>query len=209
MQTHGFAEMAERFKAMPDELMDKYIQKANYKACEIVRDDAKVRAPIHEGPYPASRTQTLGLLTPKMDLSRDVTSKAIENAQRERPGQHISGREIRALRTMVNKMFKTTGRQVWNSIRSPGTLRKSIIIRKGKNPNKDYIVRNVALTKFAYYGMWLEFGFMHAGKERKHIPSHPFMRPSLYENKEKVIDTMRLGLMDGLNKFDKAKGKAA
>jgi HK97 gp10 family phage protein len=203
IQTHGFKELSDALRAMPDNLMNKTISQALYQGSKIVRDEAKLKAPVHIGSYPLSRTSTVTANKALIDAAFAESNRLSTELQKSGP---LSRKQIRAIKATVKQTLGATGRQMWNKIRKPGTLASSIVIKKQITPGgKDVIMRNVELTKFAYYGRWLEFGFTHYGKKKRtHVPAHPYFRPALYNNSEKVIDKFREYLIKFVNKAGKA-----
>jgi HK97 gp10 family phage protein len=190
IQTHGFDQLAAKLKAMPDDVMIKAITPSLRKGSIIVRDEAREKAPVHIGPYPASRTKTMDKAL--ISQAYEEGKQLLADMQKEGP---LSRKQIRAVKRSIKASLRASGRQMWNAIRKPGTLRDSIIVRRSTSKDKNTIMQNIELTKYAYYGRWLEFGFTHFGKKKKtHVPAHPYFRPALYNNVEKVIDIFRTQL---------------
>ena len=202
IKTHGFSELGARLKAMPDDMMVNHIQEANKKAGLIVRNDARIRAPIHKGPYPASRTNTMAGFAGKLKQSYEAIEQLTKELDDPTASLRARRKYAKVIRATVHKMRGTTGRQLWNKIREPGTLRKSIILKRLGKKRKDMTTQEIGLSNKAYYGRWIEYGFTHYAKGvgLVHTPPHAFLRPALYENKEQIIATMREAIIIGLNR---------
>ncbi|MEN6474135.1 MAG: hypothetical protein ABFD81_08990 [Syntrophaceae bacterium] len=186
MKLTGFKGISGILQTMPDKLMEKHIRKANYEACKIIRDAARAKAPMHAGPYPATR---------RKGMSTKMLAKTL--AQLEKKG--ITAEEI------ISKSYGLSGRQKGNQDRKPGTLKKSIIIGaiKGRR-DRNYVKLAVGLMKRAYYGKWIEMGFIHYGKKKQtHVPGRPFLRPAFDGNLDAVIIRFRERLLDGLSQESK------
>ena len=186
MKLTGFKDVSGVLQAMPDNLMEKHIRKANYAACKIVRDEARAKAPMHAGPYPATRRKS---------MSTKMLAKALARLEKE----GVTAEDV------ISKSYGLSGRQKGNLDRKPGTLKKSIIIGgiKGQR-DRNFVKLAVGLMKRAYYGKWIELGFIHYGKKKQtHVPGRPFLRPAFDHNVNAVIDKFREGLVDGLNQESK------
>lgn len=186
MKLTGFKAVSGVLQAMPDKLMERHIRKADYEACKIIRDDARAKAPMHPEPYPATRGKM---------MSAKALAKALARAEK-------SGVTAEDVRT---KAAGLSGRSKGNMDRKPGTLKKSIIIGtiKGKR-DKNTVALYVGLMKRAFYGKWIELGFIHFGKGKQtHIAGRPFLRPAFDHNTQAVIDKFRERLIDGLNQESK------
>ena len=189
VKTHGFAELATRLTAMPDDLMVNHIVKANTDACTLVRDVARTKAPMHMMPYPPSRTKAM--------TAKQVTAQV---KKLDKLGISDENKELAIWEMFKGKSAKSTGRQAANRLRSPGQLKKGIVLGKVNLKDKNHIEQSVRLSSRAYYGQWIERGFTHYGvKKFTHIPARPFLRPALDQNVERALSVYRNALNDGLN----------
>lgn len=212
MQAHGFKEMEARLKAMPDDLMEKAIKHSVRQSCLIVRDDAKAMAPVHEGPYPISRTRSMESFQEPLAQMKGIIAQLQEEYKypvgyeyltTKRKRQRAERKQAKAVRRTVEKMMKLTGRDIWNRIRRPGTIRDAITIKLSNSKGKDDIRYGVGLfSKEAYYGRWLEYG--HEGKGKKYVAARRFLRPALYGNKEQIMDIIRKRLNERMGMTRKA-----
>lgn len=186
MKLTGFKAVSGVLQAMPDKLMEKHIRKANYDACKIVRDDARAKAPMHAGPYPSTR---------RKGMSAKMLAKALSRLEK----QGVTAEEV------ISKSYGLSGRQKGNQDRKPGTLKKSIIIGTVKGArDRNFVKLSVGLMKRAYYGKWIEMGFIHFGKKKQtHVPGRPFLRPAFDNNVGAVIDKFRENLVNGLSQESK------
>ena len=193
VQTHGFKELAEKLQAMPDKAMANYIRKAEYQAAILVRDAARELAPIHNEPNPATRSKRMSI----KQIERQV--KKLDKA-----GISEENREI-----AIYELLKGS-RKDWNQTRTPGTLKKGIIIGQLRKRNRsmfdsiNFIQLSVGLAKRAYYGLWIETGFIHYSTKGKstHIPARPFLRPAFDTQTENLINRFKNALYDLIKEME-------
>lgn len=86
----------------------------------------------------------------------------------------------------------------------PGFLRKNIAWGIGKKRKGIYtITRIVGIKKpkgkgyYPYYARMVELG--HKSRSGRHVAPQPFMLPALKQNTQKVINTIRVELLNQLN----------
>jgi HK97 gp10 family phage protein len=66
--------------------------------------------------------------------------------------------------------------------RNPGTLRKSIRVRRERDPGDASVKMQVYIGNRAYYGTWVEFG-------RTGMAAKPFLRPALDQDGERALQS--------------------
>ena len=185
IKTTGFKELADKLKEMPDNVMKNYVRRAEYQAAILVRDKARDLAPMHAGPYPATR-------------GKSMSAKALATALEKAEKYGVTADDVRT------KTAGLAGKSKGNSTRVPGTLKKSITIGNSRERatrnirnDKNFVILSVGLMKRAYYGYFIEMGFMHAGKNTKtHVPAHPFLRPAFDSQVPALIDKFKAALVD-------------
>lgn len=188
--THGFKELAAKLKLMPDDIMEKTVKKAVYESAKIVRDDARLRAPKHEGMYPPSRMEAAGIKALKQEIKESLKEGGREGYTRK---------QKKAYTEMFKKGVLITGRQLGQKPRKPGTLEKSIYIAKPKIEHSK-ITTDIKVHKKAWYGKFFELGKGFKAGGKTFIPTRPYLRPALDENAEMVLNMMRIELSKGVDR---------
>jgi hypothetical protein len=208
---------------MPDNVMNKYIRRAEYQAAVLVRDKARDLAPARKDPYPATRQKAV---SPKM-LAKKI-------AQLEKYNIEDIANKI------ITLSYGFSGKAKANRDRKPGTLKKGLVIGNSRDKgtrdlrsDKNFIVLSVGLTKRAYYGYWIEHGFMHTSGPRKnkialadrsrdtrgrfakeasaptngsgvYVPAHPFLRPAFDSQVEALINKFKAVLAEFVKDAERA-----
>jgi hypothetical protein len=147
---------------------------------------------MHEGPYPATRSKT---------MSAKALARALVRAEKH-------GITAEAVRT---KAAGLSGRQKVNMNRKPGTLKKSIVIGNNREKSardmrndKNFVVLSVGIMRRAFYGYWVEHGFIHAGKKKTHVPARPFLRPAFDSQVQALIERFRQALSEFIGSMGRA-----
>lgn len=173
-------------RTLPEKTMRSAMKPAIRKGANIVRDDARIRAPQKKDAYPQARTANFSLK---------------------------AWNAIRKARFIHTKYLKGNFRKdikMYYDFRKPGTLKRGIFV--GEAPRyakhslaKDFgsngVFLSVGVDRRAYYGKFFEFegGFTDRGGQ-KH-KSRPFLRTALSDNAREVLDIIRDHLSEALKKI--------
>ena len=186
MKLRNWLEVESMLKTLPEKTMRSALKPAIRKGANIVRDEARTRAPKRQSPYPEARTATFN------QKAWDAIRKARFIHTKYLPGKH-------------RKDIK-----MYYDFRRPGTLKRGIFVGASPRYAKHTLSRelgsngvflSVGVDKRAYYGKFFELpkGFTDRGG-RKHA-SRPFLRTALVDNAGRVLDIIRDNLSEALRKI--------
>lgn len=185
MHLTGFEQVSAMLKGLPDKVQNRALKPAIRQASNIVRDEARTRAPMRTSPYPQARTAGFSA----------KAWRAIEKA---------GGIETKYLSGKHRKDRK----KYWE-FRKPGTLKRSISVgeapKRARTLARQYgrngVFLAVGVAKRAYYGIFFESprGFRDRGG-KKH-QSRPFLLTSLKNNTEAVVNRLRTDIADNLKRI--------
>ncbi len=189
MKLTGWEGIEGMLQGMPDKVQNRALKPAIRQGANIVRDDARMKAPVHAGTYPASRSASFSL----------KAWRAIEKAG-SIDTKYLPGKT------------KKSRKKYWE-FRKPGTLKRSIVVGETPKNARNSLARQlgrgavilaVGILNRAYYGRWFEGmpngkGFTDRGG--KYHPPNPFLGPSLSKNAQRILDKIRDGVFSQIEKI--------
>ena len=186
MNLKGFEQVSAMLKGLPDKVQNRALKPAIRQAANIVRDEARVRAPMRKSQYPAARTAGFSL-----KAWRAIEKAGFIDTKYLSKGKHRKDKK-----------------KYWE-FRKPGTLKRSISVgeapKRAKTLARQYgrngVFLAVGVAPRAYYGIFFESskGFRDRGGNRH--PSKPFLLNSLKNNTEAVVDRLRSDIAANLKQI--------
>lgn len=131
IEIHGIAELVRKLTSLPTRLAAKHMRAAMASGAKLIAQDAKSMAPVHEGPYPPSRTRVFAGKYGAVKRSKS-TGRLRAGPRKGLPSYQL---------------------------RRPGTLKRGISYRV--TWGGDIFRAKIGFTPLAYYGAILERGGKH------------------------------------------------